>query len=135
MSDKVYLKEPGTYQALIINAEATKSKKGDDMLTVTFKQIGGEAGEIRAYFVPKYKFMAERLAELKVAIGVSPMAKLHDLLGKKCLIGVRMQEVKPGQEKINEKTKLPYPPSSEVFEYFPIQETPDYGTQTSNRPF
>lgn len=117
-----YLKEPGTYEALIINAEAKHSKAGDPMLVVTFKQIGGNGGEINSYFVPKFPFMQERLTELKAAVGVSPMAKKEDLLGKKVVIGVRIQEVKPGKERINEKTGKPYPPSSEVFEFLPFRE-------------
>lgn len=129
-----YLKEPGTYEALIINAEAKKSKAGDDMLVITFKQIGGNGGEINGYFVPKFKFMAERLAELKLSVGVGPMAKKDELLGKKLIIGVRIQEVKPGKERINEKTGQPYPPSSEVFQFLPFKETGEYIT-ADNLPF
>jgi hypothetical protein len=119
---KEYIKTNGHYTALVIGTEAKKSKKGDDMLVVTFKEIGGNGGEINGYYVPKYEFMAKRLAELKTALGVGPMAKKDDMLGKKCVIGVRQQEVKPGQERINEKTGKPYGPSFEVFEYLPIQD-------------
>lgn len=130
--DKSYIKEPGNYTALIIEATAGKSKKGMDMLTVTFKDITS-GGEIRGYFVPHYDFMAKKLAELKLAAGLSPTAKKDDLLGKKVVIGVRMQQVKPGQEKINEKTGKPYPPSTEVFEYIPFREPAQYGDE--NLPF
>lgn len=130
-----YLKEPGTYEAMIIAADAGQSKKGDPMLTVTFKEIGGKGGgEIRSYFVPKFEFMAQKLAELKLSVGVSPTAKKEDLLGKKVVIGVRTQIVKPGQEKINPKTNLPYAPSAEVFEYIPYVENKN-ASQDSALPF
>lgn len=134
---KEYLKTPGIYEALIIGAEATNSKKGDPMLVITFKQLGGTGGEINSYFVPKYDFMAKRLAELKLAVGVSPAAKKDDLLGKKLIIEVAMQKVKPGQEKINEKTNLPYPPNSEVVAYLPFKEPAQYMEQdiTDKLPF
>lgn len=118
---KEYLKENGHFTVLIIQTEAKKSSKGDDMLVVTFKDINS-GKEINGYYVPKHEFMAKRLQQLKTAIGVGPMAKKEDMLGKKCVIGVRQQEVKPGKEKINDKTGKPYPPSFEVFEYFPIQD-------------
>lgn len=133
--DKKYLKEPGTYEALIIATEAKQSKAGDPMLVVTFKQVGGDAGEINAYFVPKFEFMAKRLAKLKTVIGVSPTAKKEDMLGKRLQIAVRLQEVKPGKERINEKTGLPYPPSSEVFDFAPVQEVAEAVKVFGDLPF
>lgn len=122
---KEYLKEPGIYEALIINTEAKTSSKGDPMLVVTFKQIGGTGGEINAYYVitkkPNHKFMTELLASLKLACGLPPIVKKEDFLGKKVRITVELQKVKPGQERINEKNGLPYPPSSQVVAYAPIQ--------------
>lgn len=122
--DKSYIKEPGIYNVLIIGAEATQSKKLDPMLVITFKQIGGNGGEIRGYYVPKHKFMAEALASLKLACGLPPTAKKEDLLGKKIQIVVELQKVIPGKERINEKTGLPYPPSSQVVAYKPFQDEP-----------
>jgi hypothetical protein len=127
MNEKKYLKEPGQYEALIIAAEAGHSKNGDAMLTITFKDMK-DGGEIRGYFVPKFPFLQERLAQLKLAVGVGPMAKKDEMLGKKLVIGVRMQQVKPGKEKINEKTGQPYPPSAEVFEFLPLQAPASYGS-------
>lgn len=132
--DKKYLKEPGQYEALIIATEAKQSKAGDPMLVVTFKDMK-DGGEINAYFVPKFDFMAKRLTKLKTVIGVSPTAKKEEMLGKKCQIAVRLQEIKPGKEKINEKTGQPYPPSSEVFDFGPIQEIEEAKKVFGDLPF
>lgn len=118
--DKKYLKEPGTYAVMVIGVGDKPSSKGDPMLTVTFKELQGEGREINSYFVPKYEFMAKNLQKFKMAIGAAIGDKKESFLGKKCLISVRLQQVKPGQEKLNPKTGLPYAPNSEVFEYAPF---------------
>ena len=136
MSDKKYLKTPGIYDAMIIDAKQTTSKKGDPMLVVTFKQMGGEGGEINAYFVPKYSFMAERLTQLKMSVGLPPTpCQPQAFLTKTVRITVGMQEVKPGKEKINEKTGKPYPPNAEVISYAPVQAAPEYIPQDDNLGF
>lgn len=115
-----YLREPGTYAVLIIGAKVGPNKKGDDMLTLTFKEIQGDR-EICGYYVPKHANMMDALAKLKTAVGVTPFAKKEELLGKKLLIGVRSQRPKPGvEQKINPKTNKPYEPFAEIFNYAPF---------------
>src|SRR5260221_263005 len=85
------IKEPGIYDCQIVEIVKGKSKKGDPMLSVNFKQIGTEYG-IAGYYVPKHAFMKEKMDFLFQECGLTPGTNADQLLGKKVTLGVDLQK-------------------------------------------
>lgn len=89
------LREPGTYAMYVIEVSKDPSKSGYPMLTLLWKEIDGERGvkEWFAFLPKEHKashITPERLAKLKMALGLPTMAKGEDFIGKRALVTLRM---------------------------------------------
>lgn len=121
MSNDKFIKEPGMYAVVIASALPTKSKAGNPMLAIEFKDIN-DGRLIKAWMVANNEYALKRLNTLKTACGLKEEAKAPDLVGCKLKIRVQLQKDKPEY--------------SEVAEYFPFSTpTPAPGPDVDdNKP-
>lgn len=79
----------GEHIVKVIDVGFGPSSKGDKMITVTFTNASGET--IKDYFVTKYPFMMDKLADLKAHLGLTKESGAENMLEKKCgvLIGAK----------------------------------------------
>lgn len=93
MNDK-FIKEPGVYAVVVASALPTKSKAGNPMLAVEFKDIT-DGRLIKSWFVANNEYALKRLEVFKQAAGLGTEAKATDMVGTKLKIQVQLQKDNP----------------------------------------
>lgn len=84
------INQPGEYAVRVHEVKSGKSKKGSDMLTVTFETP--DAKQIRGYFAKNVAFHMKALEALKEACGLNVKESAGALIGKSCGILVEVPE-------------------------------------------
>jgi hypothetical protein len=81
-----FITQPGEYLVEVIEVNATRSKSGKPMCTVTFETP--EGSQIKGYYVGELKFHMAALSDCKKASGINPNAPATNMVGKKLGIAV-----------------------------------------------
>lgn len=123
------LREPGTYPMMIIEVCRDPSKSGYPMLTLLWKEINGSRGvkEWIAFLPKEHKYHTlapEKLAKLKMVLGLPQTAKAEDFVGKKGLVTLKM-----GKENAEGKSY------TEVHYVNPYTEAPSAPASSDTQPY
>jgi hypothetical protein len=116
------IREAGTYSMMVVEVSKDPPKNGGRMLTILWKQLDGGLG-VRQWLTFQYKnkqtgqlvespYTPKEFERLKFTLGLPPNAMGEDLVGKKALVTLALDEPKQaldqsGQPKMDPTTGQP----------------------------